>query len=1536
MATYDFSNRPSARRIQEQPPTQTPSPQEDTFNIFESSVQRPSVSEIFTQQQPTTFEQRPSAQKSTVERLGVEPEDFMGMYISSLKRPHSSILQSSLDKVEEFQQNRDFSPSEERTYTTKSGETVKASDFVPSSRSYSFPRFLQDVKGLGGYFKNFFTQERDLPNSLGDIYKEVGLDTNSIAISMITDPIGTVNDLEGIFMPHTTLRDELAEEEFSDLETERLGLYAASDPFGVGLLHGVSVVDPTFGYTFDDGRTVQDIAREANPTLNTVGNILGNFALFATLYGVGGAALAKSKLGNVLGKAGTSLGTKLAPTVASLAQTHGSRLAVGAAQKLPQFMRIMFIEALKDVAISTPIETVRGLTSGVEGKELAGQVGKGLLRNIGFNVAIYGGSRLPKYIAKNIEELSAATKAKKSASQLFDVDVSSGKAFDTRFRRAEMPRDLTGDARLSLEETMTGRPIRTAEFTTPKESNIFAEVLDDIVSEGIYVDKHGKALTSLEDVAREINNGNPVGINRFFESKGIKNAVDKIDVSRKAITEKTQTIFGKPIRYNSDLDIDVRVHNTGVEVGDSFFQKTFSSRKNILVADLTADNFMPEARGMIKSQYNISMSESGDSIRRSISESIDAARLYDTAQIKVSADAIEDITRQIPFDIGDSFDVAANKAQKYAASQIIREGGTARPISQAPGTTTKTAEAIKENILFGGQDYEVLSNPRMMYAGRQLAKRYPEDIRRIIETPKRPFTPIEAAAALEYLETMQYDLDTYTELMTHMAVKFRSQGQANQILAAYMRSQPHTNVKHLQKIIQDANKYIKDPKKRVVFSAEDQRRALADFNLAKKTHSREGLVDLIENYNRQVINTDLPNSIRNRLLDNNMYSISDLQGIAHSLVQQRWINRIPTTVAAKASSFQAMSHLLNMKTATRNFVNNLAFHDLVMVPGSKFADVADRLFLANKTGFRSVGELGTITGEVSKKLYKGGLNAIDSAKFNKYNSEVLDHTFRQMRKSSTDIYFGVSNDFGKWQATSTKGFARGTALGKTSNLLQRELRTVDDGFTAFYKHQIVESLMKKNNLNTPTQDILEIADYMARYGTFKDDTAISRFMIQMKDVLNRVIGFGKPIKGASGLMTKEMGLGDLVIKYPKVPGNIISRIVDMTPAGYAKAIHKIHSAGGIANLTPLQQSQVANYLGASTTGVGAIGIGALLGYAGIIDTRERTRSVNLHALQSFEGISQPVINLSALGRLGGSLNQIISGEGLQWEDDDIIVAFTGWNEISGSLMTVGAELGKGILNKDSFIDTAKDMTSVALEEMFDTPTLSVLQTAVMSLTYAEDMVQGFGRVVATPIREGISGFIPSPIRSTAQVLDPTMRNYFSGDNIFEQIMQRTAQGIPGVSRLLPETISQTGEVRSRADYSDPGDIFRNILNAYVAPGQIRRYQPTGYTDLLIEIEKELKDPISGRGETTQYPPRSAPNRITFSGNAIELTPQMKNEYQQIAGTFIDQVLQRNIDRLEKSTPEQRLEFVNSIIRQGRERARQTIIRNYREEAVRLK
>src|SRR5690606_34546256 len=101
--------------------------------------------------------------------------------------------------------------------------------------------------------------------------------------------------------------------------------------------------------------------------------------------------------------------------------------------------------------------------------------------------------------------------------------------------------------------------------------------------------------------------------------------------------------------------------------------------------------------------------------------------------------------------------------------------------------------------------------------------------------------------------------------------------------------------------------------------------------------------------------------------------------------------------------------------------------------------------------------------------------------------------------------------------------------------------------------------LKAAGVEQVTEDMIARAHADGLYRTFQDPTMAATLFSNLKRVLNAVspesiekIRAGKPRE----ILNNEFGLGELVLKYPKTPANLLMRAMDYSPVGFLKAVYE--------------------------------------------------------------------------------------------------------------------------------------------------------------------------------------------------------------------------------------------------------------------------------------------------------------------------------------------------------------------------------------------
>lgn len=298
--------------------------------------------------------------------------------------------------------------------------------------------------------------------------------------------------------------------------------------------------------------------------------------------------------------------------------------------------------------------------------------------------------------------------------------------------------------------------------------------------------------------------------------------------------------------------------------------------------------------------------------------------------------------------------------------------------------------------------------------------------------------------------------------------------------------------------------------------------------------------------------------------------ITMLKDIAVQQVFGMLADMSPKSAARKASTVQTVAQLLNSRTMLRNVVSNFAFNRVDKM-ASNTAAIIDSIF-SIFTKQRSLA--------YENMIYtKGGLAANKQGARRSY----LDIALDVQTSAAGSKYNGLE--------TSRRTFKGRNPVAGAERLMSYGLTVTDEWMKSGIEHDVIQAYTKlrdKGRIDMTDEQIKEYAQSVAKYRTFQDDSVVAQLLTGLKDVLN-VVGVGDT-KQQGSIKSHEFGMGDIVQKYARVPGNLVTRFLEYSPTGYMKAIWDICSVmdykrrGGKFNAE--QQSKIATTLGRAITGSG--------------------------------------------------------------------------------------------------------------------------------------------------------------------------------------------------------------------------------------------------------------------------------------------------------------------------------------------------------------
>jgi hypothetical protein len=571
---------------------------------------------------------------------------------------------------------------------------------------------------------------------------------------------------------------------------------------------------------------------------------------------------------------------------------------------------------------------------------------------------------------------------------------------------------------------------------------------------------------------------------------------------------------------------------------------------------------------------------------------------------------------------------------------------------------------------------------------------------------------------------------------------------------------------------------------------------------------------------------------------------SQVRGIAYDYAKPSTLEQIKT--------YRYLSMLSKPATAARNLVGNMVYDPVEAV--SNNIGVWLDMLLSKYTGTRSVA---ADKSYLSKAKRKG----MGEARLKSYIETGLDAS--------------VSNAQGKYETGGSRSYKM------TGNFLERFLST----WEKYSNYAMVTTdQMQKGGIQAEAQrgiDALEAkgkvakgaldgrAEEIARERTFQNEGKLAQATGVVRRALN--VFSIKDKRGGS------FGVGDLILPFTNVPGNIASAAIQYSPAGFINAgaeVVKVLNKAKAGTLTASEQAKAVTDFGRAFNGTMGIAFFAVLAGAGIMNVAGDDDK-DKEALEKSEGVSGTQLNLSAL-------NRWIAGESTEWRDGDDLVSI-------GFLDPINAQMTYGALLADCYKDEGLTFANVAggnLESAFqsvmDLPAMSQFQEIENSLKYSKADTTG-GKLADATFRYGASqatSFIPNIVSGVAQGVDGTVRDTYNGDTVWENSLNAMKSKIPGLRETLPAALDNWGREKKYT-----GTAAENFLNATLNPGSVTKYRTSAVNQELYRL---------GENIDIKYPKKKAPNSGNRDGEKVSLDQDERRQYQMAYGQTAYDNIQRVI------------------------------------------
>jgi hypothetical protein len=532
---------------------------------------------------------------------------------------------------------------------------------------------------------------------------------------------------------------------------------------------------------------------------------------------------------------------------------------------------------------------------------------------------------------------------------------------------------------------------------------------------------------------------------------------------------------------------------------------------------------------------------------------------------------------------------------------------------------------------------------------------------------------------------------------------------------------------------------------------------------------------------------------------------------------------VPRTIWKKLSTVQAISQLLNAKTFVRNIVGNIGLNGMEVI--SHYIGIPVDVALARVTGERSVAlpKFNRYVKEFANGLKQGARDVAEGVNTARSNLE---------RRTGTRIPGELKNMF---EFSAGETFKGNTLWGKLEKAVGYSLQATDRAFFEARFWDSADNIMRAKKINKFTPEIVEQALNEASRVTFRDANVVSKMLVGIKNALNKA--------GSPG---GEFGLGELALKYPKVPGAIIKRGIEYSPFGIFESLFKVGKAIKRGNKATLADQRNAALSSARTvlgTTLAALGYG--LAKAGMASG---DRSDN-QKLAKFE---------DAIGKRPYS----IKGAG-GWLSYD-------WLQPAAMPFTMGVAIadkkeadrrGQSLLRKMG--NYLPDMAAAAGTSITEQPVMTGVSRLASGDKFGES--SGLAGGLSSTLSAMPSSFMPTFFGQIAAVIDPKKRNIpkdFTG-RMFALIANRT----PGASMLLDPRKSVLGEDLKRGTGNAAADLALNLIS----PAIYSKIKDDPNVSLISQLYAETKD--------TAALPRSAQKTIIDRNRVYDLTQEQQSKLQ---------------------------------------------------------
>lgn len=736
-------------------------------------------------------------------------------------------------------------------------------------------------------------------------------------------------------------------------------------------------------------------------------------------------------------------------------------------------------------------------------------------------------------------------------------------------------------------------------------------------------------------------------------------------------------------------------------------------------------------------------------------------------------------------------------------------------VRESPQTASEVAKTVDSK-------YTPISNKETLNAAQEFVKADYNKAVELVEGPTRTDTFQNAVAQLLIRRAQDEGrMADAVRLVERTAEKQTELGQAIQALSIYNRLSPEGILMLAQRTVNRARADIK------------QKSRTTNFDKLAKDLSGPDKDKLAEKLGIPHISDIVAGELKRMADQIQKMPEGRPKDLETAKMLKKISDQVPRGLGDKISMIQTMAQLLNPKTFVRNLLGNVVFQAAENM--SDLFGTALDIAVSLRTGQRTVfpPKLGIQLSGMKQGFGEGYEEAVHGV--------------------------NLKNTQSKFTLPKNGVFDKGV-LGALEKTLRVSLGATD---RAFYQGAFNQSLREQTlaaGIEEPDERMIEKAHLIGLYRTFQDDNVISNQFVRLKHWFNN---WTVDVPWLGG----RFGMGDLVIKYPKTPANIMARGIEYSPFGFIKAVMKL--AQPLAG-EEFNQDDFVRFTSRAFTGTALmVGTGAMLGALGII-SGARTKDKDVATTRENVGIREYQLNVSALKRFVFSGLDPVQAK---IQPGDVLITYD-WMQPSSISVALGANM---VLNpKNGLVDKVMNLGDQMLQAS-ETLQQQPLVSGLKVLTGKQDITKG----ISDTLKEIPASFVPTLLSQIRQLSDNIARNT-KDPNYFKEMYNKAINRVPVADQTLPPRITTLGQ---------PKEMYQlgtnNPFNVFLNPAFVSKYNPDPVSRMVLDIWENS-------GQTAQFP-RLASTKIKFGKQAaggpspepIELNPSQYMEYQKYIGNRTD-------------------------------------------------